>query len=115
MITGRDLSLAGQAATLQAFHVLKTYLRPEARLQFAEGLPDPQRQVLERFIRELGLRGVRLTGDPAGAGTQVQVCVFEPSIGGKPVVSGPAGTLQLPHAGPFLLAEALAWALGAAP
>jgi len=129
----------GQAQAVAAFHVLKTYLRPDARLLLVGALTTPDGAgLIEAYARELALRDVVLTdrledaelaavfrradlllqlGDEAGSAIPlIQALAFGLPIvaAGSPAVAELAGgaALLLDDPGPALVAEAVDRLLG---
>jgi glycosyltransferase involved in cell wall biosynthesis len=62
LFVGRLAPNKAQHLLIQAFHILATYLRPDAQLILAGGGDEAYVAALSRFIRELALPGVTLTG-----------------------------------------------------
>ena len=121
---------------IQSFHVLVTYLRPDARLVLVGASPVASYvRLLNRLVFQLGLDRVHLTGRVSDAELAayyrrssmfatmsehegfcipiVEAMAFERPIlarmhGSIPEVAGDAAFLLPPDAGPLLVAEAMA-------
>lgn len=68
LFVGRLVPHKNQSALLAAFHVLKTYLRPDAHLALVGGGPQGAYiDSLHRFVDRLGLTDVTITGEVPAA------------------------------------------------
>jgi L-malate glycosyltransferase len=95
---GRVAPNKGHPLLLQTFHILKTYLRPNAHLLLVGSLHHPiYHVILNRFIRELALPDVHFTGQVSNsqlAGiyrrTDVFLCLSEHEGFGVPLLEAMA-------------------------